>query len=287
MAELVNETKTEENNGVGAKNKNEENFNDFNSSKDSFLKILTKNDSAVIQDPYMEVLDDPSLPLLRRLEVIMALDKVNQQYGVYQSFIKGFEHVLDKEAASTGRVSLFELGSGLGGLSREIELWGKKQGFYFDLNLYDTQEDVLQTAQELLASQGVRATKHVATENYLQDYADNSFDYVISLHVIHHIRPVSEASKALKEMMRVAKKGVYVLDFHRKWGSVTLFKLWNSLFGINQDLSDDGVKSMQRAYSPEELERLFFQTDSSLENQFQFVTHFLKPYWEFKFVKKV
>ncbi|MCK6597502.1 MAG: class I SAM-dependent methyltransferase [Bdellovibrionaceae bacterium] len=234
----------------------------------------------------MEVLDDPSLPLLRRLEVIMALDKVNKQYGVYQSFIKGFERFFNKKYISSEKVSLFEVGSGLGGLSREIEFWGRKRGVSFDLNLYDTQEDVLQVAEELLASQGVNVAKHIASGNYLQDYADNSFDYVISLHVIHHIRPVNEAAKALKEMMRIAKKGVYVVDFHKKWGSVTLFKVWNSLFGINQDLSEDGIKSMQRAYSPEELERLIHNEDPSLANQLHFKSHFLKPYWEFEFVKK-
>lgn len=230
-------------------------------------------------DPFMEILDDPNVSIERRLGIIKKLDLINMQYGIYKDFIKNFSQILFEKKNSREPASILEVGSGMAGLSREIFKWGNSTQRSFSLHLYDSQQDILDKSQLHLKNLGIDSVAHLATEDHLKIFPDNAFDYVVSLHVIHHIQPIENAVAAINQMLRVSKKGVYLMDFHRKFGSVTLFKIWNTLFGICEDLSSDGIKSMKRAHDPvvllQNLEKLSYFNKFNVKMK----TDLIKPYW--------
>jgi ubiquinone/menaquinone biosynthesis C-methylase UbiE len=252
--------------------------------------IQSQNEKSQIfinNDPYLEVLDDPSLPLIRRLDVLQKLDIVNAKYGVYKNFISGFAQLLNSSQGSVGNVSILEVGSGMGGVTREIAKWGQRNQTRFSFNLYDSQSDILEISQRYLETHNIEAQKILATPEHLSVFPDNSFDYVVSLHVIHHIQPIETAVRAINEMLRVARKGIYLVDFHRKFGTVGLFKVWNKFFGLSTDLSEDGIKSMKRAYDPKLLGRLMLGQPYYNKFEFEILTKTMAPYWEIRAVESI
>ena len=252
--------------------------------------MLSQNEKSQIfinNDPYLEVLDDPSLPLIRRLDVLQKLDLVNTKYGVYKNFINGFSQVLTDSKEGSECLSLLEVGSGMGGLTREIAIWGQKNQTSFSFNLYDSQSDILEISQRYLKTQNVDASTILATPEHLSVFPDNSFDYVVSLHVIHHIQPIETAVAAINEMLRVSRKGIYLVDFHRKFGTVGLFKVWNKFFGLSTDLSEDGIKSMKRAHDPKVLAKLMLEQPYYNKFEFEMLTKTMAPYWEIRAAKSI
>lgn len=236
---------------------------------------------SIDNDPFREILDDPNISFERRSDILLKLDYLNSKFGIYNNFLNSFEVHFKEKLGSTKKFRVLEVGSGLAGLSRELFLWGKKSGVDFELNLFDSQRDILEYSREELLKKGISANINLATDQQLHVFDDNEFDFTISLHVIHHIRPLSIAAEAIDQMLRISKQGVLVNDFHRKPGSVALFKLWNQFFGISQDLSDDGVKSMQRAYDPIQLNELLKAASCSDKFETKFKTSLVNPYWEF------
>ena len=238
-------------------------------------------------DPFREILDDPNVPFERRSDLLLKLDYLNTKFGVYSNFLENFENNFSDLIGSKRKISVLEVGSGLAGLSRELQKKKKNSNIEVELNLFDSQSDILKFSQDVLKKNGISSEIILASEKQLEVFNDNEFDFVISLHVIHHIRPISNAVEAINQMLRVAKKGVQLNDFHRKPGSVALFKLWNQFFGISKDLSEDGVKSMQRAYDPMELSTMIQNKSYYNKLPGQFKTSIVNPYWEFVAKKSI
>lgn len=238
-------------------------------------------------DPFREILDDPNVSFDRRADLLMKLDYLNTKFGIYRNFLHSFENNFIDLIGTGKKIRILEVGSGIAGLSRELYLWAKRSNIEVTIYLFDSQADILNLSQSFLSQNGISSEIIIASEKQLEVFNDNEFDFVISLHVIHHIRPISNAVEAINQMLRVAKKGVQINDFHRKPGSVALFKLWNQFFGISKDLSEDGVKSMQRAYDPMELSTMIQNKSYYNKLPGQFKTSIVNPYWEFVAKKSI
>jgi ubiquinone/menaquinone biosynthesis C-methylase UbiE len=201
-------------------------------------------------DPYQEMLDDPRLPFDLRWALVSEIDSTNRRFGIYRRFIQSWDALLGKP--DVDKLSVFEVGSGSGGLSREIAAWGRERGLALDLHLYDAQEDVLKASLDKFDPKA-QPELHLATPEHLAVYPDDSFDYVISLHVLHHIQPFEIAVSAMEQMLRIARRGVLVIDLENKPGSISFARVWNRLMGVSSALSADGIKSLRRAHDPRQL----------------------------------
>jgi ubiquinone/menaquinone biosynthesis C-methylase UbiE len=201
-------------------------------------------------DPYQEMLDDPRLPFDLRWALVSEIDSTNRRFGIYRRFIQSWNALVGAPEADT--LSVFEVGSGSGGLSREIARWGRERRLALDLHLYDAQEDVLKASLAKFDSQAPPQI-HVATPEHLAVYPDDAFDYVVSLHVLHHIQPFATAVSAVEQMLRVARRGVLIIDLENKPGAITFARVWNRLTGVSSALSADGIKSLRRAHDPRRL----------------------------------
>jgi ubiquinone/menaquinone biosynthesis C-methylase UbiE len=87
------------------------------------------------------------------------------------------------------------------------------------------------------------------------DEPDRSFDVVHSSMVLHHLDP-AVAIPALREMARVASRGVIVNDLDRTEAWYLLARLLALLTTRNAYFRNDGPMSVRRAYRPNELRQI-------------------------------
>lgn len=235
-------------------------------------------------DPYQEKLDDPNLPFDLRWSLIKEIDGTNRRFGIYRRFIKDWSSWAMECTGKQKTISILEVGSGSGGLSLEIRKWAQKQGLNPSTHLYDAQEDILDESVKIFGTD--RPTTHVATQEHLKVYPDQAFDFVISLHVIHHIQPVDIAISALEEMLRITKLGIFVVDLENKFLAVPFAKAWNSITGVSPQLSEDGIKSLKRSHSPRALETGLLRSDYSNAFNIELKRDFFIPYWRLRGCRK-
>ena len=208
--------------------------------------------------------------------MLMELNRCNHRFSVYRKFIAGWETWLDTNYPDLKEFSVLEVGSGSGGLSKEILKSAERRGLKVKIHLFDVDPQILERAREFI---GADVGIHIASETYLRALPMKQFDFVISLHVIHHIQPLAAALEALDQMIAVAKQGVYVVDLESRRFGVVFTWLWNTIFGVSKDLNHDGVLSMKRAYKAAAIDAHLRKFQAA--NSFAFTVTRLRffPYW--------
>jgi ubiquinone/menaquinone biosynthesis C-methylase UbiE len=83
----------------------------------------------------------------------------------------------------------------------------------------------------------------------------HSFDYVISSLTLHHFDDAG-AVEILREMGRVATRGVLVIDLHRNPMAYYFYTTVGRLFLYNRLIREDGALSILKSFKPAELEQL-------------------------------
>lgn len=214
-------------------------------------------------DPDTETLDRADLSIEDRWNMLVELDRINKLFGLYNLFSKHWKRMLARNLKSDNQLpqalSIFEVGSGSAELSARLQRDLVSNGRHPAMHLYDVQHEIVERSKSNLVfhdSQGrqLSVQSHVATEQHLAVFSNQSFDYVVSMQVLHHIRPLATAVSALDNMLRIAKHGVLILDFERQSWFLPLFKLMHRLYGVSPELASDGIKSMRRAYPRAQLQ---------------------------------
>jgi ubiquinone/menaquinone biosynthesis C-methylase UbiE len=86
-------------------------------------------------------------------------------------------------------------------------------------------------------------------------FADGSFDYAVCSLFTHHL-PDEIVVDVLREMARVSRRGIFVIDLHRNRVAYTLYRLFCGVFRISRLVREDGLLSIQRSFKPNELSEL-------------------------------
>lgn len=135
------------------------------------------------KDPFQEILDDPSVLFDVRWRIIQEIDRTNEIYFIFLLFMRNWNLHLSKILNDQSAVyKILEIGPGSGTLGLKILDWAMKRKINLQYNLFDSQEEVLNECSKKY-SNFPATLKFKASENYLKDYADNSFDVTLSLHV--------------------------------------------------------------------------------------------------------
>jgi ubiquinone/menaquinone biosynthesis C-methylase UbiE len=83
-------------------------------------------------------------------------------------------------------------------------------------------------------------------------FADDQFDYALCSLFTHHFRD-AEVVTILRELQRVAARGIYVIDLHRHPIAYFFYTTIGRLFLHNRLIREDGALSILRSFKPEEL----------------------------------
>lgn len=89
-------------------------------------------------------------------------------------------------------------------------------------------------------------------------FIDEGFDYAICSLFTHHFKD-EQVVMILRELSRVSRRGVFVIDLHRHPLAYYLYTTVGRLFFYNRLIREDGALSIRRSFRPVELSRLASQ----------------------------
>ena len=149
--------------------------------------------------------------------------------------------------------SVLDVGAGSGELLRVIAEFTRKTDRKCFLNGLELNA---RSANAILEESKNFAEITVIRGNALNlPFADDAFDFVICSLFTHHF--INEnVTKILKEMMRVARRKIYVIDLHRHRTSYFLYTKFLSPIIRSSLVRTDGALSILRSFTPSELENL-------------------------------
>ncbi len=94
--------------------------------------------------------------------------------------------------------------------------------------------------------------KAVRGDAFRLPFVDDQFDYTLCSLFTHHFKN-AEVMKILRELDRVAARGIFVIDLHRHPVAYFFYKTIGRLFLHNRLIREDGALSILRSFKREEL----------------------------------
>ena len=182
---------------------------------------------------------------------LVELRRVNRWLGDAGALRRSVISAIEREGS--GEFSLLDVGAGSGELLRVVARWARGSGrrtalVGLELN-GRAAESILEESEEFGEIESVRADAN------RMPFADGAFDYVICSLFTHHFRDEGVVS-VLREMARVSRRRIFVIDLHRHRVAYLFYTTIARLFLRNRLVREDGALSILRSFRPEELRRL-------------------------------
>lgn len=193
----------------------------------------------------VEYLDEPGVDprLVRRSLADVAL--ANALFGGTRAVLLEIDAVLPE---LTSEATLLDVGSGVGDIAARARQLAQSNGI--DLSLV-----TIDMAETLAAASRARTGNAVRGDAAALPFADRSVDIAMCSQTLHHFDD-ARAAAVLRELDRVARVRVIVSDLRRSW--LAAAGLWAASFplGFHPVSRHDGVVSIMRGYTRDELRRL-------------------------------
>ena len=160
-----------------------------------------------------------------------------------------------KEIAATKlrTFSVLDVGAGSGQLLRVAARWARETNREAALTGLELNQrsarSILEESTELPEISSVQG------DGFRLPFDDQAFDFVIQSLTLHHFNDDS-AVAILREMARVARRRIFVIDLHRSPVAYYFYKIIGPLFLHNRLIREDGALSILRSWTIEELQRL-------------------------------
>jgi len=182
---------------------------------------------------------------------IVELQRVNRWLGdesaLRDSLLKEIER------AGLRSFSVLDVGAGSGELLRVAAKWARetdRRAAFVGLELNERSATaILEESREFPELSSVRG------DAFRLPFTDGEFDYAICSLFTHHFRD-ERVVDLMREMSRVAGRGIFVIDLHRDPVAYYFYTTIGRLFLHNRLIREDGALSILRSFKPEELERL-------------------------------
>jgi SAM-dependent methyltransferase len=149
--------------------------------------------------------------------------------------------------------SILDVGAGSGELLRVAAQWARETVRRASLIGLELNQ---RSAQAILEeSVGFPEISAVQGNGLVLPFPDASVDFVISSLTLHHFDDEG-AVGILREMGRVARLGIFVIDLHRNPTAYFFYTTLGRIILHNRLLREDGALSILRSFIPAELEKL-------------------------------
>jgi ubiquinone/menaquinone biosynthesis C-methylase UbiE len=182
---------------------------------------------------------------------LVELRRVNEWLGdakvLRESLLAGIER------AGLRSFSVLDVGAGSGELLRVIAKWARETNRA--ASLFGLEMNERSAAAILEESKDFPEISSLQANGLVLPFADRSFDYVIQSLTLHHFDDAG-AVGVIREMNRVAVRGIFVIDLHRNPVAYYFYTTIARLFLHNRLIREDGALSILRSFTPEEMKAL-------------------------------
>jgi ubiquinone/menaquinone biosynthesis C-methylase UbiE len=182
---------------------------------------------------------------------IVELQRVNRWLGDARALRHSL--LVEIEKRNLREFSVIDVGAGSGELMGVIATWARKTGRKtrltgVDLNARSAKAiaERADTCPEISAVRG---------DAFRLPFAEDQFDYALCSLFTHHF-PDAELVTILRELQRIAARGIFVIDLHRHPIAYFFYTTIARLFLHNRLIREDGALSILRSFKPEELLQL-------------------------------
>ncbi len=193
-----------------------------------------------------EILDDPLVDDRLRSRSLADVARSNTIFGGSHAVQAELESALD--ASSSPVLSLLDVGTGIGDIpARAMRRWSARgrtiTAFGVDIS------------PSLLRDARASGLVPICADALALPIASKSVDIVICSQTLHHFE-AAEAVSVLRELDRVARERVIVSDLRRSWLAAAGIWLASYPLGFHPVSRHDGVVSVLRGFTPDELRQL-------------------------------
>ncbi len=184
---------------------------------------------------------------------IVELQRVNRWLGDARALRSSL--LREIESSSDTNFSVVDVGAGSGELLRVIDEWSRgkgKRGHLVGLELNARSADAIRAHHSKNQTTEIAALRGDALS---LPFVDGAFDYAMCSLFTHHFAD-QEVQAILRELARVARYKIFVIDLHRHPVAYYFYTTVGRLFLHNRLIREDGALSILRSFKPRELERL-------------------------------
>ncbi|HWG57026.1 MAG TPA: methyltransferase domain-containing protein [Gaiellaceae bacterium] len=174
------------------------------------------------------------------------LARINRLFGGTRLTLRALERILGRRGV--GQVTLLDAGSGGGDMAAAMARWARRRGFVPRVVAVDASPKIAALAFDRV---GDDVELRVGDVRALE-LEDESVDVATCSLLLHHLEP-DDAITALRELGRVARRGVVVNDLVRSRVGLVGAHAVARLLTRNPITRHDAVLSVHRAYTRREL----------------------------------
>jgi SAM-dependent methyltransferase len=196
----------------------------------------------------VEILDDPATPVEVRQRSMGDVAASNALFGGKSSLLRALAHVLPTLGE---RATLLDVGTGLADIPAGAQQQAVAAGVQLEAFGVDVSESVLRIARH-------RITGAVVADARRLPIADRSVDIVTCSQLLHHFEE-GDARRLLAELNRVSRGWVVLSDLRRSWFAAAGFWMASIALRFHPVTRHDGVTSVLRGFTGNELEALVIQ----------------------------
>lgn len=203
----------------------------------------------------VEMMDDFSIVDERLEKGLRDLTKINRWLGGYRSITRNLASAADGK----NELTVLDLGTGIADLPAHLVRWADRRGVTCRVTGVDANAATVSQARGYLdevLDERLRAQVEVRESDATAlPYQDDSFDVVTAALFLHHF-PSEGIVDMLREMNRLARRGIIVSDLHRHALAYYSIRLLTLGPYASEMVRHDGPLSVRRGFRREELSNL-------------------------------
>lgn len=194
-----------------------------------------------------ERMDSPDCNPIKLRNTYKQFRRINQFLSRWNALYKNeIRPVLELQ---NGTATLLDIGFGGGDIPIHLYKLAKKDGYHLNITAIETDKRSVKYARSLKAPSNIKFEYKHSKELVKQD---EKFDFVISNHLLHHLTEPTLHS-ICNEAEQLAEKKVIFNDLSRSDVAYSFFYVSSNLLFWNSFISNDGLISIRRSYTFQEL----------------------------------
>ncbi len=195
-----------------------------------------------------EIMDDFALKGAELRDALNKIARINQFLGGNRVTLQGVSALL---GSCKGPVHIVDYGCGNGDMLRQLARWGRQRRLQLQLTGIDANAFTIGVANQ--QSEQYPEIVYRCADFLKSDHREDC-DIALFTLTLHHFQDPA-LLELLERMKATARLGIVVNDLHRSPVAYRLFKTICAVFGLNRMSREDGLVSILRGFTGNDLAR--------------------------------